>query len=224
MWRHNDRARQRGLTLIEVMVALGVLIILVGGIFLVVQTALKTVLTIDNHASREDEVTNLIDILRGGFRNLPSRARMTAQPAPEGSVDQYLFIIRDAPGFLSWLAQPEAEDTVVLLALRQDAADSGWRVCMKRFPAPDNLMGQDLEPKDVLRAGASVPWLELVSDFRQLGVRFYDRDKQQWTKIWSDWRTRPALIELRLVFEHAKDAFSASPVLWVPPVTVASAS
>lgn len=224
MCHRSARARQRGLTLIEVMVALGVLVILVGGIFLVVQTALKTVLTIDNHASREDEVTNLIDILRGGFRNLPARARLTAQPAPEGNIDQYLFVVRDAPGFLSWLAQPEAENTVVLLALRRDAAESRWRVCMKRFPAPDNLTAQDIQPKDVLRAGAAVPWLELVSDFQQLGVRFYDGATKQWTKTWDNWQTRPLLIELTLVFEHTKDTLSKSPVLWVPPVVVVTAS
>jgi prepilin-type N-terminal cleavage/methylation domain-containing protein len=224
MLRPDTRTNRNGLTLIEVMVALGVLVILVGGIFLVVQTTLKTVLEIDNNASREDEVTNLIDILRGGFRDLPSRARIAAEPATEGSVDQYLIVVRDAPGFLTWLAQPEADDMIVLLSLRQDDADSGWRVCLKRFAPPESFSEHDLNPKNLLRAGARMPWLELVGDFKKLGARFYDGTTRKWKDEWKDEPTRPALIELTVIYEHAKDARSERPVLWVPPVIAGATS
>lgn len=218
MLRVNRTAHSRGLTLIEVMVAIGVLIILVGGIFLVVQTSLKTVLTVDNNASREDEITNLIDILRSSFRNLPTGARMTGQPLSEKGLNEHLLIIRDAPGFLTWLAQPEAEDTVVLISLRQDDEDAGWRVCLKRFAPPNNFPEEDFNPKNLLRAGAQVPWLELVGDFRKAGVRFFDAKSQTWRDRWDNQKERPALIELDLVSEQVRDRRSNSPIIWVPPV------
>ncbi len=224
MLRDNRTARTRGLTLIEVMVALGVMIILVGGIFLIVQTSLKAVLIVDNNASRQDEITNLIDILRSSFRNLPTRARMTAQPISEGSTREHLLIIRDAPGFLTWLAQPEAEDMIVLLSLRQDDEDAGWRVCLKRFAPPKNFSEKDFNPKNLLRAGAKVPWLELVGDFRKAGIEFFDTKTQTWKERWDDSNERPALIKLDLVSERVRDRRSNSPIIWVPPIKVGAAS
>lgn len=208
----------RGLTLIEVMVALGVLIILVSGIFLVVQTSLKTVLTVDNNASRQDEITNLIDILRSSFRNLPVRARMTAQTISEGGTKEHLLIIRDAPGFLTWLSQPEPEDTIVLLSLRQDDEGAAWRVCLKRFTPPDKFSEEDFNPKNLLRIGSKVPWLELVGDFRSASVRFFDPNSQTWRDRWDNQKERPALIELDLLSEQVRDRRSNSPIIWVPPV------
>jgi len=208
------------LTLIEVMVALGVLVILVGGIFTVVQTALKTVLLIDTRASREDEFTNLTDILRSGFRNLPGRSRMTAGPVKlmgaGGGVQEYLFAVRDAPGFLTWLSAPEPENEIVLLSLRQDAAQERWRVCLKRFAPPAAFPVREFNPERLLKACAHIPWLELVADIEKIGVRFFDG--QQWSENWKDPEVRPALIELTLVHEYTKDPRSSAAIFWIPPV------
>jgi prepilin-type N-terminal cleavage/methylation domain-containing protein len=211
-------SRRRGLTLIEVMVALGVLVILVSGIFLIVQTSLKTVLSIDNQASRLDEITNITDILRSGFRNLPPQARLRGLSLSEGTVKEHLLIVRNAPGFLSWLSESEAENTVVLLSIRQDDEDSGWRICLKRFAPPKNLSEEDFDPKNLLRAGAKIPWLELVGDFSETGARFFDQETRLWKDQWTDTRTRPGLIQFILVSEIVRDARSAAPIFWVPPV------
>lgn len=211
-------SRRRGLTLIEVMVALGVLVILVGGIFLIVQTSLKTVLSIDNQASRLDEITNMTDILRSGFRNLPPKARLRGVTQNEGSVREHLLIVRDAPGFLSWLSEAEAENTIVLLSIRQDDKNDGWRICLKRFAPPQNFSKEDFDPKNLLRAGAKIPWLELVGDFRETGARFFDQDAQLWKDQWNDTRKRPGLIQFVLVSEIVRSPRSESPIFWVPPV------
>lgn len=209
-------SRRSGLTLIEVMVALGVLVILVAGIFMVVQTALKTVLLIDTRASREDEITNLTDILRSNFRNLPSRSRMTAEPVSVDGVQEYLFIVRNAPGFLSWLSAPEAENEIVLLSLRQDSPEGRWRVCLKRFAPPATFPEQEFNPRSILKIGAHIPWLELVADIQRVGVRFFDG--RQWKETWKDWNVRPTLIELTLIYEHIKDPRSSAAIFWIPPV------
>lgn len=213
---------RKGLTLIEVMVALGVMVILLGGIFLVVQTSLKTVLRIDDFASRADEITNLTDILRGGFRNLPARARITAQPVVSENVNQYLLIIRDAPGFLSWKSTPEAANTIVLLAFLQDDQNGGWRVCMKRFTPPARFSDLTLDPKTALKLASEVPWLELVGDFQALSIRFFDAKAKVWKNDWKIADVRPSLIELKLVSEQKLDDRSETMVIWVPPVRVQS--
>ena len=206
------------MTLIEVMVALGVLIILVGGIFMVVQTALKTVLLIDTRASREDEITNLTDILRTNFRNLPKHSVLTAEMVPDGTVSQYLFTVRNAPGFLTWLSAPESDNMIVLLALRQDMSNGAWRICLKRFAPPGDLPEEELSPKKMLKLASHIPWLELVADFDRLDVRFFDGATQEWKDSWTNVKVRPALIELTLKYEHTKDARSAAAVFWIPPV------
>ena len=206
------------MTLIEVMVALGVLVILVGGIFMVVQTALKTVLLIDTRASREDEITNLTDILRSNFRNLPSRAHLTAVPVTDGKVPEFLFIVRNAPGFLTWLSAAESENEIVLLAFRQDSADGHWRACLKRFVPAANFPREEFDPKAILKAAAGIPWLELVADIERVGIRFFDGNRREWQDTWTDWRLRPALIELTLIYEHTKDPRSSAAVFWIPPV------
>lgn len=218
MLRPSRFSRKSGLTLIEVMVALGVLIILVGGIFMVVQTSLKTVLLIDERASREDEVTNLTDILRSNFRNLPRQSILTAEAMTEGNVRQFLFTVRNAPGFLTWLSAPEADNMVVLLTLRQDSVDDTWRVCLKRFVPPTNLPEEELTSKRALKLAADIPWLELVANFERVGVRFFDGATQEWKDAWTNKKKRPSLIEITLIYEHVKDDRSATAVFWIPPV------
>lgn len=210
--------RRRGLTLIEVMVALGVLVILVGGIFLIVQTSLKTVLMIDKSASRDDEITNLTDILRQGFRNLPARARLSSQSVTIDGTPAYLLVVRNAPGFLSWLAAPEAEDMIVLLAARQDGENKKWRICLKRFVPPENLPEKEFGPVALLRAGSSIPWLELVRDFDQISTHFFDGSSQNWKDQWDNHEERPALIQISFQTTRTRDRLSEAPILWVPPV------
>jgi hypothetical protein len=200
------------------MVALGVLIILVGGIFLVVQTSLKTVLMIDNNASRADEITNLTDILRGGFRNLPAQARLIAQPLQTDGINQYLIIVQNAPGFLTWMSEPESERMTVVLALRQDGKDSSWRMCLKRFVPSKAISDGTFDAKTILKAGAKIPWLELVRDFRSVNTRFFDAASGTWKDRWEDPTLRPSLIEFTLVTEQVRDPRSETKVLWVPPV------
>ncbi len=216
MFLPDHLSRRRGLTLIEVMVALGVLVILVSGIFMVVQTSLKTVLLVDTHASREDEITNLTDILRTGFRNLPSRARMTVEPITTRGVKEILFTVRDAPGFLTWLSVPGPENEIVLLSLRQDSANGHWRVCVKRFTPPASFSEKEFHPTPILKAAAAIPWLELVAKIERVGVRFFDG--HQWKETWKDPEVRPALVELTLIYEHPKDPRSSAAIFWIPPV------
>ena len=214
---NRNRCRS-GLTLIEVMVALGVLVILVSGIFMVVQTALKTVLMVDNRVSREDEVTNLTDILRSNFRNLPAHAQLTAGPISQAGFGQYLFVVRNAPGFLTWLPVHGSDREVVLLSLRQDSADQRWRVCIKRFEPSLSQAEGELGAQAALKAAAHIPWLELVAGFERIGVRFFDGVSQQWQEAWSQSQRRPALIELTLIYEHTHDPGSAAALFWLPPV------
>jgi prepilin-type N-terminal cleavage/methylation domain-containing protein len=217
--RHPDLSKRRsGLTLIEVMVALGVLVILVGGIFMVVQTALKTVLLIDSRASREDEITNLTDILRSNFRNLPTRSQLTAGPVRKDGTNEYLFVVRNAPGFMTWLSAPEADDQIVLLSLRQDSKMGRWRICMKRFAPPKGFPENEANPKVMLNAASAIPWLELVADFDRIAVRFFDGQTQAWTEEWKHPEIRPLLIEFTMIYEHTKDARSSAAVFWIPPV------
>lgn len=220
MHRIDRFSSRRALTLIEVMVALGVLVVLVGGIFLIVQTSLKTVLMIDTAASREDEITNLTDVLRNGFRNLPAQAQMIAKPVVQGGVEEYLFIFRNAPGFLTWSPASEAENLIVLLSLRRDDENDGWRVCLKRFAPPENFSETEFDPTRILLLGRNIPWLELVGDFQQIKVRFFNAQNEQWSDIWTTPNDRPNLVEFSLISERTRDARSEAAVIWIPPVKV----
>jgi type II secretory pathway pseudopilin PulG len=212
------------MTLIEVMVALGVLIILVGGLFFVVQTSLKTVLSINDSSSREAEIANLADILRTGFRNLPAQSRLVALPMKDGGTEQLLVIVRNAPGFLTWLSEPEPDNTIVLLALRNDdkghdwSQNAPWRMCLKRFAPPKNFSDQEFSPQAILKAGADVPWLELVGNFHKTHARFFDATSQTWKDRWDNPKARPGLIEMTLRTERKRDAGSETSIFWVPPV------
>ncbi len=212
------RPNQRGLTLIEVMVSLGVLIILVGGIFMVVQTSLRTVILIDERASREDEVTNLLDILRSNFRTLPAHARLSAAPVSGNGFEEMLVVVQNAPGFLSWMARQGADNEVVLLSFRQDAPQKRWRLCLKRFEPEPGHAPTEWSAGNALKAAAELPWLELVSDFEAVSLRFFDRQHGKWLNDWSTPGIRPGLIELTLAYEHPKDERSSTALFWLPPV------
>ncbi len=213
---------ERALTLVEVMVALAVTVILVGGIFMVVQTSLATVIRISDNASREDEMTNITDILRNGFRNLSSRTRIVAQSVSMDGNRSYLMIFRNAPGFLNWRSAPESDNTIVLLAVMQDK-DGFRKLCMRRFQAPQNMGADEFDPKAILKASSSERWLDLVGEFKEFSVRFLDGKSNKWSTDWNRPSERPALAEFKIVSELAKDTQSERSVMWIPPVKVQEA-
>lgn len=219
-----NRHRSQGLTLIEVTVALGILVILAGGIFLVVQTSLRSVLLLDASASREDEISNIIDIFRQAFVNLPPTARLQVDRMPGEAEPEVVWIFRDAPNFLSWLPQDEPPGMIVVLSFRSDTMEPGfWEIAMKRMPAPADLPAGEFRFKPILQTMSQVSWLRLAGGFEKLDARFYDGRNGQWQENWKEPGTRPALIGLTLGEPRTEGLGNEKPEFWVPPVKVEEA-
>lgn len=205
------RLPRRGLTLIEVMVALGIMVILLGGLFTIVQTSLRTVLLMDESSSREDEISNLTDVFRQGMRELPARASLLAGPVRVEGESAMLIGVQRAPGFLTWSVEPEAERTAVLLAFLPQP-DNLWTVAIKRFEA-------DEEPGDLaqlLSQGRDIPWLPLVADLGGISAQFYSPARDEWRENWDEPDIRPGLIRWRLVWERE----TLEHDFWIPPVQI----
>jgi len=221
-----DRRRgEGGLTLIEVMVALAVLVILTGGLFMVVQTSLQSVMLLDESASREDEISNTIDVFRHGLRNMPATARMVVTETRVEEEPALLWIVRDAPNLFAWLPEDEPAGMIVILAFRSDPENPGKQaIFMKRIEAPETMPGGEIRPNAILEVARGVSWLFLVGDFDRLGARFYDGQASEWQEEWEEAGRRPALVELLLETPKTRNLGDAKPVLWVPPLKVVEAS
>lgn len=204
------------------MVALAVLVILTGGLFMVVQTSLQSVMLLDESASREDEISNTIDVFRHGLRNMPATTRMVVTETRVEDEAALLWIFRDAPNLFAWLPEDEPARMIVILAFRPDPENPGTQaIYMKRIEAPEKMPAGEFRPGAILAAAREVSWLFLVGDFDRLGARFYDGS--EWKEEWQEAGSRPALVELLLETPKTANLGDEQPVLWVPPLKVVEA-
>lgn len=175
--------KRRGFTLLEVMLAVGVLALVGLGIYRFVETTLSAV-RVSSESGRECSLVTAFDgYLRGQLRDLPVARAGVLSGEPHGfngvSSDELRWIARPGSGLLTRHAT--GEWIVTLTAKQLDHGE--YELGMRR---------QDLERK------RDADWLPLFRGVRGFEVRYFDPLRKQWMEKWTDPQRCPALVRVKL--------------------------
>lgn len=196
----------RGFTMIEMVVVLVIFVLLAGGIYTVVNSAIGASAVLSEENLRSQRLNAFVSLLRRTFHNLPATAQITGGVRGDGSGVPEI-VLRDAPGVFAWGSGGPAAGTVMLSAVPR----LGGGVQFSLLSLPSSLGEQ--ERREAVRDGK---WLRLLPDLREARWRFYDESQQDWRDDWPEGMGRPPLVEL--TFKALGEETPRTYVFWLPPV------
>ncbi len=195
------------MTLIEVVIGVTLLGILVGGIFGIINAGMRAVSTMDTIQERSQEMMTAQELVRQGLRELPAQVTIEGYSPDRSSTKFPQIVMRKATGVLEWGTNPVFEADVVITAWEQPG---GLRTLAVYHLEPAEIPN---EPVDVSLA---VKRLDLFPDLRDLAVRYYFQQRDEWLEDWVSANQRPSLIELSILPDEQLAPMRM--VFWLPPV------
>ncbi len=189
--------------------ALGIMILLVGGLFSTVRATLLTVSTLQENQHTEQAVHGLFELCRRTFSLLPPAATLTwsnrdslGSPLPE-------LALRNAPEAFALGNQILFPGEIALATHRENSGGLSLGIEYRRID------------RQTLQLLPNPIWLPLVKDIETVRWDFFDNVTGQWQTFWNDPARHPALIRITLAFPG--DARKWNQVFWLPPLQSALA-
>jgi type II secretory pathway pseudopilin PulG len=197
---------RRAFTIFEVMLALTLLVVLVGGLFGVLQACMESAAELQSRQQQNQSINGFIELFRRTVRNLPVEASMEGGQFEEGS-GQFLqkIYFRNAPRAFAW-----GEDSLFLgetiLSARPQVGGLFSLGVYRSTESEQKLRSSEADDK--------LRWLFLIKDLREIKWRFFDPRSGVWQEEWRDASSRPTLIEMNLTLAGETNAITS--VFWVP--------
>ena len=209
MKRMLTRSGRRAFTLMEMVIAMGVLSLLLVGIFGVAKSTMELSNDLAVGQERAMMRQNFIDYLRRSFRSLPGEAEIRLEVSQGGGT--YLPTLTVVNGGTSF-SPGEALPPDTGIELTAETLPGGYlRVLLRLL---------DVDQVQALRTGQKVPAvkgqlvLPLMDNVSQFEWKLLDPGTQRWENFWRDNR-RPLMAELSVQLD---DGEAMRAVFWIPPV------
>ena len=191
--------KNRGFTLLEIMLAVAILAMMALAIFRFVQTNLTALRFSSDTAAADAEYEGLRDLLTTEWQNLsPIRARMAGEPFKlnDRERDEIRWNCSAGPGLLTRYAPG---DFTVVLRLqspndKSDQLDLGF---LRR--------SQD----DSDKIEGSETWVPLIKNVGSLEITYFDPNANTWLPRWPGGNRMPSLVKVSIGRPNMADPWEA---------------
>ncbi|MES2594971.1 MAG: prepilin-type N-terminal cleavage/methylation domain-containing protein [Verrucomicrobiota bacterium] len=205
----HPRLSKAGFTLLEMIVALSMFVLLIGGVYSIAQSTLELTDSISLAQDRSMIRQNFIEFLRRSFRTLPAEAEVRlAVKQKGGSYVPTMNIVNGGSSFTPGLSL--APDTSVDV-YAEERPGGYLRVMLRVLDARQTQSVRSNQPVRYTTDQITLPLLDNVSRFEW---KFFDSATNRWENNWKQAR-RPILAEMNLQLD---DGFQSRSVFWLPPV------
>ncbi|MDQ6624432.1 MAG: prepilin-type N-terminal cleavage/methylation domain-containing protein [Verrucomicrobiota bacterium] len=180
------RERRRGFTLLEIMLAVGILAMMSLAIYRFVQTNIT--------ALRISSEVNVVDAQYSGFANLLT-AQFQSLPTGDGALLGEPFKFNDRPrDEITWICSAGA-------GLMTRYAKGEYKVSLRLRPISkesDKMeIGLERRPRDEADSSAeNQTWVPLLPNVQSLQIRYFDPRLNTWVDRWTDTVAMPRLVRI----------------------------
>jgi prepilin-type N-terminal cleavage/methylation domain-containing protein len=206
---HSKQHLHSGFTLLELILAMGVLAILMAGIFSVA----KSTIELSNELTQQQERTlikqNLLDFFRRSFRTLPGGAEIRLDNRQAGSI--YIPSLTIVNGSTSFSPGSAIPPDIALELTAEERPGGDLRILIRIL---DDKQTIALRSGQTVRSSNSQLTVPLADNVSKFEWRFYDPYSQRWENLWREPR-RPLMAELSVQLD---DGQPLRAVFWIPPI------
>ncbi len=198
-----------GFTLLEMIVALSMFVLLIGGMYSIAQSTLELTDSISIAQDRSSIRQNFIEFMRRSFRTLPGEAEVRLTVKQKGGT--YVPTLNFVNGGSSFTpGRSLAPDTSV--DLYAEERPGGYLRVMLRVL--NQKQTQAVRSNQAVRYSNDQITLPLLDNVSRFEWKFFDAATNRWENNWKQTR-RPVLAEMNLQLD---DGFQSRSVFWLPPV------
>lgn len=196
-------------TLIEMMVALAVFVLLMGGIFAIAQGTMELGNDLAFVQDRSAVRQNFISFLRRSYRNLPGDAEVRLKVQQVGG--RYVPTINVVNGGTSFTPGSALPPNTSVDLFAEERPGGYLRIGIRLL---------DEKQTAAVRAGQNVRFsgtqnmMPLMDNVTRFEWRFYNAATNRWENNWKESR-KPLMAEMNLQLD---DGFETRAVFWLPPV------
>ena len=204
--------RKRGFTLLELVIAIGLLAILVGMVFGTARTSLALGNTIVETQNEEMLHQAFFELLSRRFSSLPGNTRFNLKVQDSGSHYISDLTLQNVPLSFTWGGQPRIAKAVQLSTVKRR---SGYLDIVLRYY--ENEVLEDSAAAFKTSAGDNKPIAEIIllTDVAFFEWRVLDGRSMEWQYDWDLQGRLPLQIELTLAIGAKGEEIRQ--IFWVPP-------
>ena len=202
------RVSRRGFTLVEVVVAMGLTGMLVGGVFAVGQGAVKMSRKVTRAQHTAMQQYAFTELVRKNFEQMPGNAQVLFPEAGSGESE---LILSEYPLAFDWPGVPAGYQEVILRTVRESRGSLKVVLQYLNEEEAEERESNPIGTPTSIDLGVS---LSLMDNVRALQWEFWDTRTEEWETQWEDTTRRPSLVALNLeLFESGEQLRS---VFWIP--------
>jgi prepilin-type N-terminal cleavage/methylation domain-containing protein len=198
-----------GFTLLEMIVALSMFVLLIGGVYSIAQSTLELADSISLAQDRSMVRQNFIEFMRRSFRTLPGEAEVRLAVKQKGST--YVPTLNIVNGGTSFTPGLSLAPDTSMDVYAEERPGGYLRVMLRVLDKKQTQSVRSNQSVRYTRDQITLPLLDNVSRFEW---KFYDSATNRWENNWKQAR-RPILAEMNLQLD---DGFQSRSVFWIPPI------
>ena len=213
MITHPVRPRPSGFTLLELVIAIGLLAILVGMVFGTARTSLALGNTIVETQHEEMLHQAFFDLLHQRFSSLPGNARFDLKAQDSSAQHLSDLTLQNVPLSFTWGGQARIAKAVQLSTVKRR---SGYLDVVLRY-YEDEILPDSASTFGKSDSASQKPFAEIVllSDVAYFEWRVLDGRSMEWSYDWDQQGRLPLQLELKLAIGAKGEEIRQ--IFWLPP-------
>ena len=180
-----------GFTLLEVMIAVGVIALITTSIFAFVKSTLTGIRVVSEANDQRQSVVALVKVVEAELQDLPLRVNGAVQGVPHKfdnlQADELQWYCHGGNGLFTKAAEGEWYST---LAIQRDKTTHELEIGLRR--------------RLITAKEGDYQWWPLLRHVSALEVRYWDKRLNSWIERWNAQDARPALVRIR-IWRNADD-------------------
>ena len=210
---HHQKRRNRGFTLLEIVIALGLMGMLVGMIFRVARTSVQLSQMVVETQTVTMEQNAFFNLLKHHFENMPGNAiiSLVSKDSRNGDVTRSLFTLtfQNVPMSFDWGDTPITAEAIELATVEQR---DGFVDVILRFYDEEILADSDARANDDLEPFAEIT---LIEDLWMCDCEVVDANSMEQFTEWDNDGKLPLQVKFYCRFEPNSDIVLQT--FWVVP-------